>query len=190
MRGSFFAGGLLATAFAVLLAGCVGAPEGVEPVRGFDVGRYMGRWYEIARLDHRFERGLEQVTATYAPNPDGTVSVLNRGFDPDKGEWSEAEGKAEFVGTQDVGALKVSFFGPFYGAYNVIELDPDYQYALVVGPNRSYLWILARAPSLPDAVTGRLVAKAKALGFDTSNLIYVRQCASGEGGANCGTASR
>jgi apolipoprotein D and lipocalin family protein len=159
-------------------------------VKGFAIDRYLGRWHEIARLDHRFERGLEQVTATYALNPDGTVSVLNKGYSPAKGEWSEADGKAKFVGAQDVGALKVSFFGPFYGAYNVIDLDPEYQHALVVGPNRSYLWILARSPSLPADVVERLVGKAKALGFDTSTLIYVRQCAEGSGGEKCEAISR
>jgi apolipoprotein D and lipocalin family protein len=182
--------GLLLTAIAFLLAGCLGAPDGVEPVQGFEVERYMGRWHEIARLDHRFERGLEQVTATYALNPDGTVSVLNKGYNPAKGEWSEAQGKAKFAGAQDVGALKVSFFGPFYGAYNVIELDADYQHALVVGPNLSYLWILARSPALPAEVVERLVAKAKALGFDTSALIYVGQCAEDSGGAQCEPVAR
>lgn len=186
----FHCRGLLVAAFAFLLAGCLGAPDGVEPVQGFEVERYMGRWHEIARLDHRFERGLEQVTATYALNPDGTVSVLNKGYNPAKGEWSEAAGKAKFVGAQDVGALKVSFFGPFYGAYNVIDLDPQYQHALVVGPNRSYLWILARSPALPADVVERLVGKARALGFDTSTLIYVRQCAKGSEGAKCEAVAR
>lgn len=185
-----FCRGLLAAAFALLLAGCLGAPEGIEPVRGFEADRYMGRWYEIARLDHRFERGLEQVTATYALNADGTVAVLNKGYDPAKGEWNEAAGKAKFVGPPDVGALKVSFFGPFYGAYNVIDLDPDYRHALVVGPNRSYLWVLARSPSLPQEDLQRLVAKARSLGFDTSTLVYVRQCAAGDGGADCKAAVR
>lgn len=190
MRSSFIVRGLMAAALAFFLAGCLGAPAGVEPVSGFDAGRYMGQWHEIARLDHRFERGLEQVTATYSLNQDGTVAVLNKGYNPAKGEWSQAEGTAKFVGAQDVGALKVSFFGPFYGAYNVIDLDPDYQYALVVGPNHSYLWILARSPTLPAAVTDRLVAKAQSLGFDTSSLIYVKQCAAGAADASCGAAAR
>jgi apolipoprotein D and lipocalin family protein len=169
----------------LLLSGCMGAPEGVEPVQGFDVERYMGRWYEVARLDHSFERGLEQVSATYALNDNGTVAVLNKGYRPDTGKWSQAEGKAKFVGAADVGALKVSFFGPFYGAYNVADLDPEYQHALVVGPNLSYLWILSRSPAPPAAVVERLVAKAKSLGYDTSQLIYVPQCTAGGAGANC-----
>jgi len=162
---------LIALAF---IAGCVGVPEGIEPVTGFQAERYMGRWYEVARLDHRFERGMEQITATYELRPDGTVAVLNRGYRTDKGEWGEVSGKAKFLGEPDVAALKVSFFGPFYGGYNVVDLDPGYQHALVAGPNRSYLWILSRTPTPPRTEVERLVAKAKALGFDTSQLIYVK----------------
>jgi hypothetical protein len=102
----------------------------------------------------------------------------------------QAEGKARFAGVKDVAALEVSFFGPFYGAYNVIDLDPDYQHALVVGPDRSYLWILSRSPAPPAAVVERLVAKAKSLDFDTSKLIFVRQCTAGTSGADCQAASR
>jgi len=173
MRASFHARNLVLVAIAVI-AGCVGVPEGIEPVTGFQVERYMGRWYEVARLDHRFERGMEQITATYELRPDGTVAVLNRGYRVDKGEWGEASGKAKFLGEPDVAALKVSFFGPFYGSYNVVDLDPDYQHALVAGPDRSYLWILSRTPTPPRAEVERLVAKAAALGFDTSQLIYVK----------------
>jgi apolipoprotein D and lipocalin family protein len=159
-------------ATALLSAGCVHAPDGIEPVRGFDVERYMGRWYEVARLDHRFERGLDQVTATYTLQPDGTVRVVNRGFDAAKNEWNEAVGKAKFVGPKDVGALKVAFFGPFYGGYNVVDIDPDYQNVMIVGPSRSYLWILSRVPDPPADVVERLKRKATDLGFDTSALVY------------------
>jgi apolipoprotein D and lipocalin family protein len=163
---------------AVLLAAAVGCstrvPEGIEPVKGFDVQRYMGKWYEIARLDHSFERGMERVTATYALQPDGTVSVLNRGFDTRRNEWREADGTARFLGPSDVAALKVSFFGPFYGGYNVVDLDPAYQHALVVGPDRSYMWILSRVPNPPRAEIERLVAHAASLGFATAELIYVK----------------
>jgi apolipoprotein D and lipocalin family protein len=161
---------------AALLAGCGGggAPEGIEPVRGFQVERYMGKWYEIVRLDHRFERGMEKVTATYTLNDDGTVAVLNRGFRTAKGEWDEASGKARFVGSPDVGALEVSFFGPFYGAYNIVDLDPEYQHVLIVGPSRDYLWILSRTPDPPAQEVDRLIAKAGQLGFDTGALIRVR----------------
>jgi len=155
------------------LAGCGQAPDGVEPVTGFDAARYLGTWYEVARLDHSFERGLSHVTATYAARDDGGIDVLNRGYEAGKGEWSEARGRARFVGPRDVGALEVSFFGPFYGGYNVIDLDPAYSIALVAGPNRSYLWILSRQPDPAREDVERVVARARALGFDTDALIYV-----------------
>lgn len=152
---------------------CTGIPQGVEPVSDFELERYLGTWYEIARLDHRFERGLSRVTADYSLRDDGGVTVVNRGYDAESGEWQEARGKAYFVDADDVGRLKVSFFGPFYGGYNVVALDEDYQYSLVAGPNRSFLWILARSPDLDEDVVQRLVARAAALDFPVDELIYV-----------------
>ena len=145
----------------------------MEPVTLFDVDRYAGRWVELARIDHRFERGLIQTSAEYNRNADGTSEVVNRGYDPRKKEWREAVGKARFVGEPTRAALKVSFFGPFYGGYNVVELDPDYQRSLGSGPNRSYLWILARQPDPPRDAVERVVKRAAELGFDTSALIFV-----------------
>ena len=159
----------------VFLVGCDVAPDHVQPINNFELNRYLGTWYEIARLDHSFERGLEQVTANYSLRSGGGVKVINRGFNPEKNKWNEAEGKAYFVGEPDIGQLKVSFFGPFYGGYNIIELDKDdYQYSMVCGPNLSYLWILARDPNLDQQVVERLVAKAGTLGFDTNKLIFVK----------------
>jgi len=167
---------LLFSLIVLLLSACVGAPEGLEPIKGFELDRYLGRWYEIARLDHSFERGLEQVTATYSLRQDGGVKVINRGFNVAENEWNEAEGKAYFVGPADVGQLKVSFFGPFYGGYNILELDKEqYRYALVAGPDRDYLWILAREPMLDEAVLNRLIETAKQMGFATEELIRVKQ---------------
>jgi apolipoprotein D and lipocalin family protein len=163
----------LLTALAVFLTACTGAPDGVEVVSGFDLNRYLGTWYEIARLDHSFERGLSNVTANYSLREDGGVKVVNRGYDAEKNEWEETEGKAYFLGDENIGQLKVSFFGPFYGGYNVVELDSDYRYSLVAGPDRSYLWILARTPELDEATLERLVAKARELGFPTDELIMV-----------------
>lgn len=154
-------------------SGCTGIPEGAKVVTGFELDRYLGTWYEIARLDHRFERGMSNVTATYSMRDDGGVKVANRGYKIEKGEWNDATGKAYFVGDDDVGQLKVSFFGPFYGGYNIIELDTDYQYALVAGPDRDYLWILARSPELDKNILSSLVNKAKQLDFPTDELIYV-----------------
>ncbi len=163
---------LVFTALAV--AACTGVPKGTSAVSGFELDRYLGTWYEIARLDHRFERGLTNVSANYSLREDGGVRVVNRGFNAEKGQWNEAVGKAYFVDTPDVGRLKVSFFGPFYGGYNILELDSEnYEYALVAGPDRSYLWILARSPDLSDTVVQSLVAKAKDLGFAVDELIYV-----------------
>ena len=156
------------------LFGCTGAPDGVTPVTGFELQKYLGTWHEIARLDHSFERGLSQVTAEYSMRPDGKVRVVNRGFNAASGEWNEAVGKALFTGERDIGQLKVSFFGPFYGGYHVIALDrQDYAWAMVCGPDRGYLWILARTPDPDEATIGRLLQQAASLGFATDELVYV-----------------
>jgi len=160
----------------LFLAGCVGIPENVEPVDHFSLERYLGKWYEIARLDHSFERGLTRVTADYRLRNDGGVRVLNRGYSAQEDKWKEAEGRAYFVDGTDRGYLKVSFFGPFYASYIVFELDHEnYMYALVCGPDKSYLWILSRTPEMDQEVKNKLVAQAAAAGFDTNKLIFVDQ---------------
>ena len=162
--------------FAFIFAGCAGIPAGVVPVEHFELEKYLGKWYEIARLDHSFERGLSSVTAEYSLRPDGGVRVINRGYSETEKRWKEAEGKAYFVNRPDLGYLKVSFFGPFYGSYVIMELDrQNYSYALVCGPDRSYLWLLSRSPRLDEEIKNRLTARAAALGFDTSKLLNVRQ---------------
>lgn len=158
------------------LLGCLGKPDNIQPVKPFALDRYLGRWYEIARLDHSFERGLNHVSAEYSLNEDGSVHVLNRGYDPAKKEWRSAEGKAKFVEDKNTGYLKVSFFGPFYGSYIVFGLDQqDYQYSFISGPDTSYLWLLARTPTVPDAVMQQFLSEASKAGFDTSKLILVDQ---------------
>jgi apolipoprotein D and lipocalin family protein len=160
----------------IFLGGCLGMPKSVTPVKEFELDKYLGKWYEIARLDHSFERGLEQVTAEYSLRKGGGVTIKNRGFSKEKNRWSEAEGKAFFVGESSVGYLKVSFFGPFYGSYVVFELDRvNYQYAFVSGPNTSYLWLLSRTPTVEEDLMARFIKKAKQLGFETEKLIYVNQ---------------
>lgn len=175
----------------LLLTGCLGMPESVKPVSGFELKNYLGKWYEIARLDHSFERGLSQVSAEYRLKSDGGVVVINRGFSEADNEWKEAEGKAYFVNEDSEGYLKVSFFGPFYGSYVIFELaqesldreslareglDRDsYQYAFISGPNSDYLWFLARTASVEPAVIQKFVDMSKARGFKTENLIYVQQ---------------
>lgn len=162
--------------FTLLISACAGIPEGVEPVKGFEVNRYLGKWYEIARLDHRFERGLSNISAEYSLYDDGDLRVINRGYNDKKKQWTQAEGRAKFTGSTDVGSLKVSFFGPFYGGYNIIELDKqNYQYVMIAGNNRSYLWILSRKPDLPDKIKKQLIDKAARLQFPVEELIYVEQ---------------
>lgn len=160
----------------VWLAACstISVPEGVTPVSHFEAERYLGKWYEIARLDNRFERGLEYITAEYSLRDDQSIKVINRGLVSKTQQWKESEGKAYFVQDRHTGFLKVSFFGPFYGSYIVFELDEAYQHALVSGPDKSYLWILSRQPELAPETLQALVNKAKRLGFATDQLIYVQ----------------
>lgn len=159
----------------VMLSGCLGMPESVKPISGFELDNYLGKWYEVARLDHSFERGLSQVTAEYSMRNDGGVLVLNRGYSATEREWEEAEGKAYFVNSATDGYLKVSFFGPFYGSYVVFELDREnYSYAFVSGPNTDYLWLLSRTPSVGPEVMEKFIQMSAERGFDTNRLIYVQ----------------
>lgn len=158
----------------LIAAACTGVPDGVEPVSPFSAERYQGRWYEIMRLDHSFERGLTNVTATYGLRDDGTVSVVNRGFDPEECAFDEVEGTAEFQGDPDTASLSVTFFWPFAGGYHVFALDQqDYQWAVVSGPTRDYLWILARSPDMDEDLRNRLVGEAAARDLPVGELILV-----------------
>ena len=167
--------GLAVLGATALLAGCVGKPADIAPVTPFDTSRYLGTWYESARMDHRFERGLDHVSAQYSLRPDGGLKVINRGYKAEGKEWKESEGKAYFVDGPGQGFLKVSFFGPFYGAYVVFDLDTDYRTSMVTGPDKSYFWLLSRTPTLDAAVQQRLLETARNKGFDTSRLIFVNQ---------------
>jgi apolipoprotein D and lipocalin family protein len=158
----------------LFLTGCTGKPDGIEPIQSFDVNRYSGEWFEIMRLDHRFERGLTNVTATYTLKADGSVDVLNRGFNREDCAWEEADGRAVFQEDPDTASLSVTFFWPFAGGYHVFALDQkNYQWAAVSGPSRSYLWMLARRPDLAPEIRTRLVNKARDLGFPVDDLILV-----------------
>ncbi|MDO9470694.1 MAG: lipocalin family protein [Nitrosomonas sp.] len=167
---------LLGIFLAVWISGCVSIPQNIAPVDGFELNKYLGKWYEIARLDHSFERGLDNVTAEYFLRDDGGVKVINRGFSAEENKWKEAEGKAYFVRDPQKGYLKVSFFGPFYGAYIVFELDKEnYQYTFVTSYDKSYLWLLARTPTVSDALLDQFVQRAAELGFETDKLIFPKQ---------------
>jgi apolipoprotein D and lipocalin family protein len=167
---------LFTAALSLLLTACAAIPKGVTPVTGFEPDRYLGKWYEIARLDHSFERGMTHVTAEYSRREDGRIDVLNRGYDTKKSEWSTADGVARFRGDESVASLSVTFQWPFSGGYNVMFLDKEeYQWAVVSGPSRKYMWILARTPELPEPLLNELVEKARALDFPVDDLIYVKQ---------------
>ncbi|MDV6250083.1 lipocalin family protein [Vibrio sp. EA2] len=159
----------------VVLFGCTSKPDGIEPVQNFELKPYLGKWYEIARLDHSFERGLSNVTAEYELREDGGVTVINRGYSKQEQNWSQAEGKAYFVDDSSSGHLKVSFFGPFYSSYIIFELDEDYNYAFISGYNRDYLWLLSRKPEVDSATLDRFKQVAQEKGFDVGELILVEQ---------------
>ncbi|MGB1289790.1 MAG: lipocalin family protein [Porticoccaceae bacterium] len=155
------------------LSGCLAVPDGIEPVDNFELNRYLGDWYEIARLDHSFECGLEAVKAEYSLRDDGGIRVINSGRDSKSQVAQQAEGRAYFVEEPNLGHLKVSFFGPFFGSYVIFELDENYQYAFIAGNSRDYLWLLARTPEVSEELIDQFISRASQLGFDTSQLIFV-----------------
>lgn len=164
---------VVAASFLLVACSTPTPPPGVTVVSPFDTQRYLGTWYEIARFDHQFESGLEKVTATYSLRDDGGLDVVNKGYNPDRGMWQKTDGVAYFTGQPTRAALKVSFFGPFYGGYNVIALDSQYQYALVSGPDRGYLWILSRTPTIPESIKQEYLRIARDLGFPVEKLVWV-----------------
>lgn len=165
----------IAIILCALCMGCQSIPENAKPVETFEVDRYLGTWYEIARLDHKFEKGLSHVTATYSANDDGSIGVLNKGYNMEEQKWTSAEGKAKFRGEPTVAALKVSFFGPFYSGYNVLALDKDYQYALVAGKDLDFLWILSRERTIPEDVKADFLRVALEIGYTIDDLLWVDQ---------------
>ncbi len=152
-----------------------GIPEKATAIQNFDSEKYLGKWYEIARFDYRFEKNMNQVTATYSKNADGTIKVENKGYDYVKNEWKQSTGEAKFVNSENEARLKVSFFKPFWAGYNVVDLDDDYKYALVAGKNLDYLWILSREKTIPENIKTQFLEKARAIGYETSQLIWVEQ---------------
>lgn len=147
-------------------------PNGVTAFMPFDIGKFLGKWYEIARMDSMFEKHIDYATAEYSLNYDGSIKVINRGYNYKKQQEQRAEGKAVFVGNENEGKLKVSFFGPFYSGYNIIAVDPKYKYALVCGRNRNFLWILSKEKRMPESIINEYLDLAESLGFDTLNLVW------------------
>ena len=134
------------------LNSCATIPKNATAVTSFEKEKYLGKWYEIARFDFKFERNLDNTTAVYSLNKNGTIKVVNQGYNTIKKEWKQAIGKAKFVKDERIAMLKVSFFGPFYGGYNVLAIDAEYTYALIAGASLKYLWILSREPNIPDDI--------------------------------------
>ncbi|WP_434036884.1 lipocalin family protein [Formosa sp. 4Alg 33] len=165
--------GALIVLTAIIFTSCATIPKNAEAVSPFKKEKYLGKWYEIARLDFKFEKNLNNTTANYSINPDETIKVVNRGYNYEKEEWTEADGKAKFVDSDTIAKLKVSFFGPFYSGYNVIALADDYKYALVAGKNLEYLWILSRETTIPEDIKQEFLNQAKAIGYNTEDLIWV-----------------
>lgn len=171
------AGALLAAAAvgtAILMSNRQSMPDGVKAVRPFFAEKYLGKWYEVARMDFRHERNLSDVTAEYSLNMDGSIRVVNRGYNMVKNRWEEAVGRAKFVNSRYEGALKVSFFGPFYSGYNVVAIDDEYKYTLVVGRNLDYMWLLSREKTMPEDIKQAYLDKAAEIGFDVSQLVWTQ----------------
>lgn len=155
------------------LFSCSTIPKGVVAVHPFEKENYLGTWYEIARFDIRFERDLNNTTATYSLLDNGKIQVLNKGYNTKTQKWVQALGTAKFVTADTIAMLKVSFFGPFYAGYNVIALDSEYQYALVSGADFKYLWILSRTTTIPEEIKKSYLQIAKNFGFKTSELLWI-----------------
>ncbi len=164
--------GLSAAAVTLKLSSCVSIPKGAKAVKPFYKDKYLGKWYEIARLDFKYEKNLNNVTATYTLKGDGLIRVDNRGYDFVNNKWKQSVGKAKFAGDPNTGRLQVSFFGPFYAGYNVIAIDDNYQYALIAGNSLNYLWILSREKTIPEAVKTDYLEKAQSIGYDVSKLVW------------------
>jgi len=156
----------------VLAVGCVSVPKvDNTPVAALDLNRYLGEWYEIARFDHSFERGVEQAKANYTQNADGTIKVVNSGIKDGKPKTAIGKGKT----TDTPGLLRVSFFGPFYADYRVMLIDKDYTSALVGSGSADYLWILSRTPSLDGDAKVAILDEIHRRGYDAKKLIWVKQ---------------
>ncbi len=166
---------ILTLIMSLVLLGCVDVPEGIKPVTRFKINRYLGTWYEIARLDYMGEQDLKSVSTEYSRNQKGDLVFKHRGYMTKWAEWREKEGRISLAGDPNVGHLKISYFFPIYKPYVIFELDPDYQYAYVCGKDRSFLWLLSRAKYLDEDIVDDFIEKSQNLGFDTSKLVFTDQ---------------
>ncbi|SHH25156.1 lipocalin family protein [Flavobacterium defluvii] len=175
MKNKYIAPVLLGAGIAFLLYSCGSTiPKKATAITNFNKAKYLGKWYEIARLDYKWERHLDNVSAEYSLNEDGTIKVDNKGYNVKKDKWEESIGKAKLVKKDNIGMLKVSFFGPFYSGYNIIAVDSDYKYALVAGESLKYMWILSRETTMPESVKADFLIKAQEIGYNISDLVWVK----------------
>jgi len=175
MKSRYIAPVLLGAGIAVALYSCgTTIPKNAKAVTNFDKSKYLGKWYEIARLDFKYEKGLNNVTAEYSLNDNGTIKVDNKGYNVKKEKWEESIGKAKFVKSDNIGMLKVSFFGPFYAGYNVIAVDENYKYALVAGESLKYMWILSRETTIPESIKADYLIKAQEIGYNILDLVWTK----------------
>lgn len=170
--------------FGLLVLCCIGifiactstSKNNAKPVGNFEIERYLGDWYEIGRFDFKWEKNLKNVRANYSMNKNGSVNVINSGYDYVSKKEKHSIGKAKFASKQkDIASLKVSFFGPFYSSYTVIALDSEYKYALVAGANNKLLWILSRTPTIPDRIKEKYIQIAQELGYDLTDFVWTIQ---------------
>lgn len=172
-KATLLAAAALTTGLILLLKAKKRLSWSAKVVSGFDLSRFLGKWYEIARLDYRYEQHLDRCTARYTRNKDGSIKVINQGYNFHTGELEEVIGRARLNGKPGEGRLRVSFWGPFYAAFNIIAIDPDYRYALVAGRNRDYLWFLSRRKTMTQKVKKEFLNLAEQAGFDTDKLLWV-----------------
>ncbi len=147
-------------------------PPKAITIKNFRPEKYTGKWYEIARIDFRYERNMDNTTAEYSLNKNGSITVVNSGYNYKKQKFTTARGIARFVNLPNEGMLKVSFFGPFYAGYNIIAIDRKYRYALVAGRNLNYLWILSRETTIPEDIKESYLQQARSIGYNTDRLVW------------------
>lgn len=171
-QGSLLSISIISTAMLGMFS-CATIPKNASAVKSFNKEKYLGKWYEIARFDFTFEKNLNNTTAEYSLNENGTIKVDNKGYDTVKKKWKQSIGKAKFVKNENTAMLKVSFFGPFYGGYNVLAIDDEYKYALIAGSSLKYLWILSRETTIPEDIKKKYLQVAENVGYDTSELLWI-----------------
>ncbi|SEA36274.1 apolipoprotein D and lipocalin family protein [Arachidicoccus rhizosphaerae] len=174
MKKKLILGTTIAMGAVMLLRSMKTKPRKAEPIKDFDLYNYLGNWYEIARLDHRFEKHMTNVMASYSVNEDGNIRIINSGYQAKKDKWEKVEAVGKFRGSEHEGALKVSFFTPIYEGYNIISIDDNYKYALIAGRNLEYLWILSREKSIPQNIKNNYLKLAELIGYNISKLTWVR----------------